>query len=530
MNTVQGWLVAGSVFLVTLGGLFASAETALARVSRVRVEELARAGRPGSRRLVEVVADPARYLNLVLLLRVSCELAATVIVANLCIAWLDRTWGAYVTAAVVMIVVSYVAVGVAPRTLGRQHADRIALAGAAAIHPMARVLGPLPKLLILLGNALTPGKGFREGPFASEAELRDLVDLAEQRRLIEPDEREMIHSVFELGDTLVREVMVPRTDIVFIERDKTLRQALSLALRSGFSRIPVVGENEDDVIGIAYLKDIIQRSHDARERESIEAVESVMRPATYVPESKPIDELLREMQARQIHLAIVIDEYGGTAGLVTIEDILEEIVGEITDEYDVETPPVERLDGGALRVTARLPVEDLAELCDVEIDAEDVETVGGLLAHALGRVPIAGSTVTVSGLTLTAESLAGRRNRIGTVVVVPADKTDKTDKAPKAHKTDETDEARDTADSDSTAGRPETVPIAVEDTGPDGGVGAETHRAHDHPEPIGPADGRSASPSGRSPEPLRSAGEAGRHGNMDTTTENGPEPSARVDR
>jgi CBS domain containing-hemolysin-like protein len=417
MNVEQGWLLTGAVCLVVVGGLFAGAETALARVSRVSVGELRRAGRRGAKRLVEVVADPARYLNLVLFLRVSCELAATVIVADLFIAWMGETWRAYVTAAASMIVVSYVVVGVAPRTLGRQHIERVALAAAGVVHPLARVLGPLPQLLILLGNALTPGKGFREGPFASEAELRDLVDLAEQRRLIEPDEREMIHSVFELGDTIVREVMVPRTDIVFIERDKTLHQAMSLALRSGFSRIPVVGENEDDVVGIAYLKDIVRRTHESPDLESAEPVGSIMRPATYVPDSKPIDDLLREMQAKQTHLAIVIDEYGGTAGLVTIEDILEEIVGEIADEYDFETPRVERLVGGAARVTSRLPAEDLAELFGVEIDAEDVETVGGLLAHALGRVPIAGSKATVAGLTLTAESIAGRRNKIGTVLV-----------------------------------------------------------------------------------------------------------------
>ena len=417
MTTAQGWLIAIAAMLVVIAGLFASAETALARISRIRVEELIRDRRRGARLLAEVVADPPRYLNLVLLLKVSCELTATVIVANLCISWLNGTWKAYATAAAVMIVVSYIAVGVSPRTLGRQHVERVALAGAAVIHPLARVLGPLPRLLILLGNALTPGRGFREGPFASEAELRDLVDLAEQRRLIEPDEREMIHSVFELGDTLVREVMVPRTDMVFIERGKTLRQALSLALRSGFSRIPVVGENEDDVIGIAYLKDIVRRIHEYRDGESVEKVESIMRLATYVPDSKPIDQLLREMQARQIHCAVVIDEYGGTAGLVTIEDVLEEIVGEITDEYDQETPPIERLTDEAARVTARLAVEDLAELFDVEIDVDEVETVGGLLGHALGRVPIAGSTATVAGLKLTAESLAGRRNRIGTVLV-----------------------------------------------------------------------------------------------------------------
>ncbi len=406
-------MIGVAVLLVVFAGLFAAVETALTRVSRVRVAEL------DSPRLSAVVADPARYVNLLLLLRISCELSATVIVADVCIGWLDETWRAYVTAAVIMILVSYIVVGVGSRTLAIQHADKVALAGATIMHPLVRVLGPLPRLLILLGNALTPGKGFREGPFATEAELRDLVDLAEQRRLIEPDEREMIHSVFELGDTLVREVMVPRTDIVFIEREKTLRQFLSLSLRSGFSRIPVTGENEDDVVGIAYLKDVVRRLHEAPAEEDAERgrVDTLMRPATYVPDSKPIDDLLREMQALQIHVAIVIDEYGGTAGLVTIEDILEEIVGEIADEYDNEIPRVEQLPGGELRVTARMSVEELAELCDVEIDVADVETVGGLLAHALGRVAIAGSTAEVAGLRLTAESLAGRRNRIGTVLV-----------------------------------------------------------------------------------------------------------------
>ncbi|GAA3132069.1 hemolysin family protein [Planomonospora alba] len=416
MSLANGWLPL-AVVLVVAGGLIASAETALTRISRVRAEEFVREERRGAQRLQAIVADPPRYLNLLLLLRLTCELVATVIATLLFVDLLgDQGW-AYAAAAAVMVVISYVIVGVSPRTLGRQHAEPIALASAPVVYGLTRIFGPLPTLLILLGNAVTPGKGFREGPFTSEAELRDLVDLAEQRRVIEPDEREMIHSVFELGDTLVREVMVPRTDMVFIERGKTLNQALSLALRSGFSRIPVVGENEDDVIGILYLKDIVRRLQDTGDAGRAEAVESVMRPASYVPESKPIDQLLREMQARQIHQAIVIDEYGGTAGLVTIEDVLEEIVGEITDEYDQETPPVEPLQDGSVRVTARLPVGDLAELFDVELDVEDVETVGGLLAHALGRVPIAGSEAVVEGLRLTAESLAGRRNRIGTVLV-----------------------------------------------------------------------------------------------------------------
>ncbi|MFF3668252.1 hemolysin family protein [Microtetraspora malaysiensis] len=411
---MNGWLFS-AVALIVVGGLIASAETALSRISRVRAEEFVKEGRRGALRLQTIVKDPPRYLNLLLLLRLICELGATVIATLLFIDWLGDQGQAYVAAAVVMVLVSYVIVGVSPRTLGRQHADRVALAGAPIVYGLTRIFGPLPKLLILLGNALTPGKGFREGPFTSEAELRDLVDLAEERRVIEPDEREMIHSVFELGDTLVREVMVPRTDMVIIERHKTLSQALSLALRSGFSRIPVTGENEDDVVGIAYLKDIVRRMQETGDGAA--RVQELMRPATFVPDSKPIDDLLREMQARQIHLAIVIDEYGGTAGLVTIEDVIEEIVGEITDEYDQEIPPVEWLDDGSVRVTARLPVDELGELFDVEIDVDDVDTVGGLLAHALGRVPIAGSEATVDGLRLTAENLAGRRNRISTVVV-----------------------------------------------------------------------------------------------------------------
>jgi len=417
-------LVVLAVVLTLVAGLFAGAEAALSRVSRVRVEELARDGRRGAGRLEQVIADPARYLNVLLLLRVVCELTAVVLVAVVCLKIFAATWQAVIVASLAMVVVSYVVVGVSPRTLGRQHADRIALASAGFVYVLARVLGPLPKLLILIGNALTPGKGFRDGPFSTEAEFRELVDLAEENRLIEDEERQMIHSVFEFGDTLVREVMVPRTDIVFIERTKTLRQALSLALRSGFSRIPVVGENADDVVGIVYLKDVARRTHEYHEGESAERVESVMRPATFVPDSKPVDELLREMQHQQIHMAIVVDEYGGTAGLVTIEDVIEEIVGEIADEYDREAPPVEQLPDGSTRVTARLPVEELAELFGVEIADEDVDTVAGLMAMRLGRVPIPGAQVTVEGLSLVAESLAGRRNRVGTVRVTPVDGRD----------------------------------------------------------------------------------------------------------
>jgi CBS domain containing-hemolysin-like protein len=316
-----------------------------------------------------------------------------------------------------MVAVSFVVIGVGPRTVGRQHSERVALASAGPLIAFTKVFGPVAQLLILVGNAITPGRGFSEGPFASEAELRELVDLAEASSVIESGEREMIHSVFELGDTIVREVMVPRTDVVFIERNKTLRQAMSLALRSGYSRIPVIGENLDDIVGFAYLKDITKRVFDRHEAEQTERVESVMRPVLYVPDSKPVDELLREMQAKRKHVAVVVDEYGGTAGLVTIEDVLEEIVGEITDEYDEAKVDVEHLSNGATRVSSRYPVDDLEAACGVPVEDDDVDTVGGLMAKYLGRVPIPGSVVEAHGLRLEAEAPAGRRNRIGTVLI-----------------------------------------------------------------------------------------------------------------
>jgi CBS domain containing-hemolysin-like protein len=406
-------LVIAALFVI-VAGVLAALEVALSRVSRVRVEELLREGRPGADRLQRVLADPPRVLNLLLLLRMICELSAAGIVVAYC---LHRIEGqlAVALAVAVMTVVSFVFIGVAPRTIGRQQPDRVALRGAGIALGLTRLFGPLPKLLILIGNAVTPGKGFREGPFASEAELRDLVERAQERGVVERAERDMINSVFELGDTIVREVMVPRTDIVTIERNKTVKQALNLLLRSGFSRVPVVGENADDVLGLIYLKDLVRKERS--EGGGALKVEDVMREPVFVPESKPVDELLREMQAELGHIAVVVDEYGGTAGLVTMEDVLEEIVGEITDEYDREAPPVENLEDGSVRVTARLPIEDLEQMYDVSLPHEDVETVGGLLATALGRVPIPGATAQVGGLTLVAESAKGRRNRIGTVLV-----------------------------------------------------------------------------------------------------------------
>lgn len=421
------WLLVVAAVLVLLAGLFSAADAALSTFSRARAEELHEEGRAGSARLLVLLDDLPRYLNTALLLRLLCEISAIVLVAlEVYQAYDESWWPTVLTVIGVMLVVSFVAIGVAPRTLGRQHSESVALFSAGPLAGITAVLGPLPKLLILVGNALTPGKGFREGPFGTETELRELVDFAEANSVIESGERKMIHDVLELGDTTTREVMVPRTDVVFIEQFKNLRQTLSLFLRSGYSRVPVIGENLDDVIGIAYLKDIVRRDFEAPDVEFTQRIGEIARPAYFVPESKPVDALLAEMQAKRLHIAIVVDEYGGTAGLVTIEDVLEEIVGEITDEYDEETPDVERLDDGTLRVSSRYPIDDLDELFGETVEEEDVDSVGGLMAKHLGLVPIPGSVVEAHGLRFEAEAAQGRRNKIGTVLIarVPSDDED----------------------------------------------------------------------------------------------------------
>lgn len=418
MDRTELWLLGSAAVLVVLAGLFSAAEAAIAGFSRARAEELHAQGHQRAGRLVDLLADSSRNLNTALLLRLACETAAIVLVTLLVHDWFDGDfWPAFGTSTAAMLVVSFVVIGVAPRTLGRQNDERVALFSAGPLMLISRVLGPLPRLLILLGNAITPGKGFSEGPFSTETELRELVDLAEASAVIESGERKMIHSVFELGDTVVREVMVPRTDVVFIERHKNLRQTLSLFLRSGFSRIPVIGANLDEIVGVVYLKDVVRRDFEAPDVELTQRVDEVMRPVHYVPESKPADALLSELQARRQHIAVVVDEYGGTAGLITIEDVLEEIVGEITDEYDAEEVAVEQLDTGALRVSSRYPVDDLDELVGFDVQDEDVDSVGGLMAKHLGKVPIPGSVVECHGLRLEAERVRGRRNKVETVLV-----------------------------------------------------------------------------------------------------------------
>lgn len=409
-------LILAAIVSILIAFLLALAEAAIWRMSRVRAQELLDERRPGASALVTIVGDSAAYLSVTAFLRIVAEATTAVLITLGAVDLVDGFWKPLLIAIGVMALVSFVIVGVSPRTLGRQHSDKVALVASPFIVWLRRVLGPVARVLVALGNAVTPGRGYRDGPFQSESELRDLVDLAGESAVIEDEEREMIHSVFELGDTIAREVMVPRTDMVSIDRDKTLRSAMSLFLRSGFSRIPVVGDGSDDILGLLYFKDVARRVNADHDAGGL-PVTAQMRPMHFVPESKPVDDLLREMQRDQSHFAVVVDEYGGTAGLVTIEDIIEEIVGEIADEYDREAPGVEELGDGRTRVPATMDIDDLADLFDVEIDEDEVDTVGGLIGKHIGRVPIVGSRCEVAGLVLTAERMAGRRHRIASVIV-----------------------------------------------------------------------------------------------------------------
>ncbi|MCD2262469.1 hemolysin family protein [Dietzia aurantiaca] len=411
----------GAVLLILTAGLFSALDAALSTVSVARVEEMAKEGRYGAARLSTMLKQRPRYINVAVLVHVLSLVATAVLFTVVFNDVIDSAAWALVTAAAVTTVAAYVVAGVGPRTLGRQHAYSIALGSAVPMTVVGVVLGPVARLLVGVGNAVTPGGGFRNGPFASEIELLEIVDMARERGVVADDESRMIQSVFELGDTTAREVMTPRTEMVWIESDKTVGQAARLTVKSGYSRIPVVDtENSDDVVGVVYLRDIVARLDDPDGRAA--PVAEVMRPAVFVPDAKRIDDLLSEMQRDHNHLAILVDEYGGTAGLVSIEDILEEIVGEIVDEYDTtEVPPVEEIGAGRYRLSARLGLDEVADLFDIEFPGEvteEVETLGGLLALELGRVPLPGARVVSTGLDLRAEGGHDRRGRVKVVTVV----------------------------------------------------------------------------------------------------------------
>ncbi|WP_255768968.1 hemolysin family protein [Pseudarthrobacter sulfonivorans] len=415
-------LVGMALVFLSTAALLTAADAAFTFLPRHDAEDALLKSRGNAMR--RILAQPTAHIRALRFWRIWFEMASAVAVAVLLHSLLDNVWLAGLAATGIMALLGFVIVGVSPRQIGRLHSGAVVRYTAPLIRFLTWILGPIPGWLVALGSAAAPGAPAGDDAFFSEQEFRELVDRASESDMIEDNEAELIQSVFDFGDTLVRAVMVPRTDILCIDAGSSLRRAMSLFLRSGYSRIPVIGDSTDQILGIVYLKDVAATLHELGPDDEQPPVEALAREVRYVPESKPVSELLRELQKESTHVAIVIDEYGGTAGLVTLEDLIEEIVGEIVDEYDTESAEAVPLGSGAFRVSARMSVDDLGELFDIELDDDEVDTVGGLLAKALGRVPIVGSHVEVDGISLRADRLEGRRNRVSHIIAAPAPKID----------------------------------------------------------------------------------------------------------
>jgi CBS domain containing-hemolysin-like protein len=378
----------------------------MSRMSLNRAQKLVESGQRGAGRLVRLMERPARTLNILALVRIVLQVLSVVLVAVVLSRYLEG-WIAVGVAALGGAAALFVFAEVAPKTLAVQRTEQVALRTALWVQLIAKPLSPIARVLIWAGNVVAPGKGLKQGPFVTEEEIREMIDVAESDEVIEESERAMIHSIFELGDTVVREIMVPRPDMVTVSVHDDLGTVLDTILRAGHSRIPVIGEDRESIVGVVYAKDVLRRLHNNGDEEGPWG--NLMRLPTFVPELKPVDSLLREMQADKVHLAVVVDEYGATAGLVTIEDILEEIVGEIVDEYDREEKLVEQLGEDVWRLDARLPVDELNEMLGTDLPKEEWDTLGGLVFGLLGHVPSPGERVEVEGFRLTAERIRGRR-------------------------------------------------------------------------------------------------------------------------
>ena len=404
MSSGDWALVAFIAVLVITSAVLAAAETVITRINKVRAYRLQEEGRRGAASLVKLADDPPPYLNVVLLLMLLTHLASTTIATIVAIRSIGHL-GEWV-ATVAMTVILFVFAEVVPKTYAVLHTDQVALWLAPLSVWLTRVFGPLAIVLVKVANVIMPGKGLPKGPFVTEEEIKALADVASEESEIEEEEKELIHSIFEFGDTIVREVMVPRPDMVVAPVTASLTDVLDLILKRGYSRIPVYKDELDNVVGVVYAKDLLRHLHAGKASVPLE---KIMREPYFVPETKKVSELLREMQQRRVHIAIVLDEYGSVAGLVTIEDLLEEIVGEIADEYDREEQQLEKIDDDTYRVNGRVPIDEVNELLDVELPQEEWDTVAGLMYGLLGEVPTQGQTVNYDNLTFSADKVQGRR-------------------------------------------------------------------------------------------------------------------------
>ncbi len=406
MTRAESLMAVAVLILIMFAAVLAMAETALTRTNRVKALTMAEEKRRGANTLVSLVDHPERFLNPVLFLLLLCHLVAATLVGVVA----ERVFGpiGVAIATAFEVIVIFLAAESIPKTYAVQHPDRAALLTAPLVSAIVRFppVRFLARALIGLTNVIVPGKGLKEGPYVSEQELLAFADVAVEEDVIEREERQLIHSIIEFGDTVVREVMIPRPDMVAVEARATVNDAMEVVMAAGFSRIPVYEQGIDDIAGLLYAKDLMRA---VRDKRGDAPVRELTRSANFVPETKRVAELLPEMQKQKSHMAIVVDEHGGTAGLVTLEDLIEELVGEIVDEYDVEEPPIEPLPGGDVRVNARMPIDEVNDLLDAEFPEGDYDTVGGLVYYLLGHVPSEGETVDYGGRRLRAERVQGRR-------------------------------------------------------------------------------------------------------------------------
>lgn len=398
------WLVAVVAFLVLFGFVLAVAEASISRMTRVRALALKEEGRRNAALLDRIEQDPPRYLNPVYLSVMFAQNGSAILVAIIAESYWNSL-GVTLTS-IAFTLVYFVFVEAMAKTYGILHSDRAALAVAPIVYGLSRLLRLPTRLLIGIANVLLPGKGLKSGPFVTEEDIRSMAEMGHEEGVIEEEEARLVHSIFEFGDTLVREVMTPRPDIAAVEVGVSIREVQDLVLQRGYSRIPVYREDLDDIVGIVYAKDVLKALHQGRRDISLE---DVVRPAHFVPEVKRVSELLREMQQQKFHIALVSDEHGSVAGLVTLEDLLEELVGEITDEYDRDDPLMVPVGDGRFRVDGRLPIDELSEILDVELPHEEWDTVGGLMLGLLGAIPMEGQEVRFDHLVFKAEKVQGRR-------------------------------------------------------------------------------------------------------------------------
>ena len=420
-------LIACAVIVLALGALLSAGESALLRFTRAAADDLVEEGCRGAARVRRLAEHRTRVLGALSVARVAVDMLAAVLITLAASGLVRAWWQVLALALLANIILLGVVVGFSPRTYGRRNpaGTLLALGG---LLTWVDVLAAPQRRLVSRTRRPESAPTDAETREAVNEDLREMIDEIGETDTIEDEDREMMRSVVELGQTLVREVMVPRTDMVTIDAHKPASAAMRLFIRSGYSRVPVIGEDADDVRGILYLKDVLRRLAAHPEHEEL-AVAGFVRDAEYVPEMKPADDLLREMQTGRFHMALAVDEYGGTAGLVTMEDLLEEVVGELTDEHDPELPEVVEVAPGTYRVPARLALDELGELFDLEIDDDDVDTVGGLLTKAIGRVPLPGAAGDTQGVHLQAEEATGRRRQVSTILAsrTPAPEEDTDD-------------------------------------------------------------------------------------------------------